>query len=83
LKKDRNQWQKFLEFSQKWREVNQARAFIESIEEQVLDQDHQVGDRTLQEWLTWVRKWADEQDPLATGIDALFNSISEVKSYTY
>ena len=63
--------------------LKQARKFINAIEENVTDQHQQVGDRTVQEQLTWARDWIEEHDPMANEIEILFNSLSKIAPYTY
>ena len=82
-KQDCNRWQRFLEFTDQWRQAEQARKFLALIEEKGEDLETTIDKKTLNQWLDWARAWVEHYDPLNESIEAIFKSISKVESWSY
>jgi hypothetical protein len=82
-KTDQNQWRRFVEIAEHWRDLDVARQFLVALEAQPIGDPFTVKDRSLDDWLLWARKRADASDPLLMGAERIFADIGEVNSWTY
>lgn len=81
-RRDASRWRRFVELARASDEVRQARAFLLELQRLPIT-DEMVGDRRLDEWLTWAEARAATSDPLERGAAALFGEIAEVTEWTY
>ena len=82
-KTDRNQWRRFVEIAEHWRDLEVARQFLIALETKSAGEEFSVKDRSLAEWLSWARERADASDPLLMGAKRIFADIGEIHSWTY
>jgi hypothetical protein len=82
-KTDQNQWRRFVEIAEHWRQLEVARQFLSALETQSAGEDFTVKERSLTDWLAWARERADASDPLLMGAERIFADIGQVNSWTY
>jgi hypothetical protein len=82
-KTDANQWRRFVEIAEHWRDLDVARQFLSALEAKSAGEEFSVKDRSLAEWLSWARERADASDPLLMGAKRIFADIGEIHSWTY
>ena len=78
-KTDQNQWRRFVEIAEHWRDLEVARQFLSALEAKSAGVDFSVKDRSLADWLTWAHERADASDPLLMGAERVFADIGEVR----
>lgn len=82
-RREDGRWRRFLEFVGDWRDVQRARDFITALKAQQFDGEELVDGRSIADWLAWAEAQLLERDPLNWGLDAIFESVAEVNSWTY
>lgn len=82
-KLDNNRWRRFIEFAMQRREAEIARAFLDALKDMELDAEQEVAGSSIASWIEWAEKRAINADPLNRGVDAIFQSIAEVTTWTY
>jgi hypothetical protein len=50
-----NQWRRFVEIAEHWRDLEVTRQFIDALEAKSAGENIMVKDRSLADWLTWAR----------------------------
>ncbi len=79
-----NRQQGFLELASRWRQVEDARLFLQALAARSAGgTTDPIGDRTLDEWITWVRERLAAHDPLEAGPVAIFQAIAAIDQWTY
>jgi hypothetical protein len=82
-KTDANQWRRFVEIAEFWRDLEVARQFLSALEAKSFADDFTVKDRSLADWLAWAHEKVEASDPLVMGAERIFNDIGQVTSWTY
>ena len=82
-KTDQNQWRRFVEIAEHWRDLEVARQFLAALEARSAGDAFSVKDRSLAEWLSWARECADASDPLLKGAERIFTDIAQISAWTY
>lgn len=82
-KTDQNQWRRFVEIAEHWRDLEVARQFLSALEAKSAGEAYTVKDRSMADWLSWARKRADASDPLLMGAQRIFADIAQINSWTY
>jgi hypothetical protein len=68
-----NRQQGFLELASRWRQIEDAHQFLQALAARSAGGTTEpIGDRTLDEWITWVRERLAAHDPLEAGPVAIF-----------
>lgn len=82
-KLDDNRWRRFVDFAQQRRDAEIARAFLEALKAANLDPKREVAGNSIANWIAWAECRLASADPLNSGIDAVFEAIAAVTSWTY
>lgn len=82
-KTDANQWKRFVEIAEFWRDLEVARQFLSALEARSEEADFTINERSRADWLSWARDKLAAADPLLMGAERIFTDIAEVKSWTY
>lgn len=82
-KRDNNQWRRFTDIAQDWRNLELARTFLTALKKTEIDQEKEIGGRKLGEWLSWVEDRIARTDPINAGAEAIFDSVGDVTEWTY
>lgn len=82
-KTDDNRWRKFLELSDHFRRLADARAFVEALRQAQVDPDATVDGTPLSEWLAWAEERLTAADPLKEGSASVFETVSKINSWSY
>ena len=83
-KADAKQWNEFLELANAWQQADMARQFVTALEKNDTDNKQtMIGDRTIEEWLSWARDWINKTDPLSHNKTDIFEHISRVDRYNW
>jgi hypothetical protein len=81
---ERNRLRGFLELASRWKEVGDARLFLEALAVRATGRlTERVGDQTLDQWIAWARERLTGHDPLEAGPDAVFQTIASIDQWTY
>jgi hypothetical protein len=82
--RERNRLRGLLELASRWRQVEEARQFLDAMAARATDQPTEmVGDQTLDEWIAWARERLTGYDPLEAGPAAVFRTIATIDQWTY
>ncbi|WP_155831122.1 hypothetical protein [Hyphomicrobium sp. 802] len=82
-KLDDNRWRRFVELAMQRREAETARQFLNALKSLDIDQQHEIAGHSIADWISWVEQRLLRADPLNHGADAIFESISQVATWTY
>ena len=82
-KTDANQWRRFVEIAEYWRDLETARQFLSALETQAAGDDFAAMDRSRADWLCWAREKVAAADPLLKGAERIFTDIAQINSWTY
>ncbi|WP_374576620.1 hypothetical protein [Phenylobacterium sp.] len=82
-KRDANRWRRFNELAQDWKDLAQARDFLNFLKSLPADSDVEIDGRTIADWLEWADDWLRRADPLAEGLTGIFQSVSSVNEWDY
>jgi hypothetical protein len=64
---DANQWRRFVEIAEYWRDLEVARQFLSALEKSSLGLAFTVNERSLGDWLSWAHEKVEAADPLLMG----------------
>lgn len=79
-----NRLQGFLELASRWRQVEDARLFLQALASRAAGGSREpVGDRTTDEWIAWVHERLAAHDPLEAGAVGIFQAIAAIDQWTY
>jgi hypothetical protein len=79
-----NRLQGFLELASRWRQVEDARLFLQALAARAAGGSTEpVGDRTMDEWISWMRERLAAHDPLKAGAVTIFQAIAAIDQWTY
>jgi hypothetical protein len=82
--RERNRLQGFLELASRWRQVEDARLFLQALAARAANETAElVGDQTMDEWVAWARERLTAHDPLEAGAVAIFPAIAAIDQWTY
>jgi hypothetical protein len=81
---ERNRLHGFLELASRWKEVDDARLFLDALAVRATGRlTEMVGDQTVDQWIAWARERLTEYDPLEAGPHGVFRTISSIDQWTY
>lgn len=82
--RDRNRLRGFLELASRWRQVEDARLFLDALATRSADNSTKiVGDLNLGEWIAWARERLTAYNPLEAGAASVFEAIQDIDQWTY
>jgi hypothetical protein len=82
--RERNRRQGFLELASRWRQVEDARLFLQALAARAANETAEpVGDQTMDEWVAWAREQLTTHDPLEAGAVTVFRAIASIDRWTY
>jgi hypothetical protein len=82
-KLERNQWRRFMQFADEWRDASVAREFLNALQSADIDQNLVVAGRSLGAWISWATAYLAEADPLIRGPEHIFAEVAKITSWTY
>jgi hypothetical protein len=82
-RREKNRWRRFVEMSKQWHDAETARQFLLKLESLPRSENPEPGGFAHDDWLTWARENLDNIDPLAKGVDAVWETLSKVGAYDY
>jgi hypothetical protein len=82
-KLDNNRWRRFLEFAQRRRDAQLARAFLDELKMGNIDLQREIAGYTIEGWIAWAENRVADADPLNQGAYGVFEAIAKVKSWSY
>jgi hypothetical protein len=80
---DDNRWQRFTELATRWRQTNEARRFLEVLDQHADVAGSLTNGESISEWLSWARTRLAAFDPLAGGATGVFEDLLKITSWTY
>ncbi len=84
LLRERKRLRGLLELASRWRQVEEARLFLDALAARVTGQLPEiVGDQILDEWIAWARERLIGYDPLEAGLAAVFRTVAAIDQWTY
>lgn len=82
-KLDANRWRRFVEIAHQWRDAEIARAFVAQLKRLDFDEDEEVAESRLGDWVTWAEEHAESADPMNRRIGRIFGSVGKVTTWSY
>lgn len=81
---ERNRLRGFLELASRWKEVEAARLFLDTLAKRAAGNLDEVLDgRTVGEWIAWAREHLTAHDPIEAGAAGVFRTIAAIDQWTY
>jgi hypothetical protein len=81
-KREKNRWREFNGIARQWRDTALVREFVAALKLTSVDPEQTIGDLSLSQWFAWVDEKIGSYDPLAQGVEAIFNSVGRVNEWT-
>ena len=74
---DDKQWARFREYADNWHEHARLTRFLVELETRLASEENvDIGDRSLSQWIEWARERITALDPFGAGATGMFNTIS-------
>lgn len=81
-KLERNRWRRFLAYAKAWQDAKLAQEFVAALKP-MMGSGESVGGRTVTEWISWAEAKVQEADPTALGVEAIFDAVGKIETWSY